>query len=118
MTAAFEFVGPEPVPYAFGVAKPGDVARFTACPDANWQPVAEPGAPELRRPNKAASKEDWQSYAAAEGSFTASTGTLPEEATRAAIIDHYTAGDTPEPATEPAADAPMNAGADEQGATQ
>ncbi len=110
MTAAFEFTGPEPAAYAFGVAKPGDVARFTYPPDGNWREVAEPGAPELRRPNKAAAAADWVAYAQAEGSFPGD----PEAATRKAIVDHYT-----EPVADPApADAPPAPAADGQEATQ
>lgn len=52
---------------------------------------AEAAAAELRQPNKAASADDWKAYAAADGSFQAATGTHPDEATRKAIVDHYTA---------------------------
>lgn len=61
---------------------------------------------DVKQPNKAASAEDWKAYAAAHGGFQDTTGTHPDDATRKAIVDHYTAGD---PAT-PDADANQTGG--------
>lgn len=118
---AFVFNGTGPAPYPWGTVNPGEVAVFMhRPPDGNWsevpivpavdpepEPVAEEvaaadeaevaeaegadEAEELRQPNKAASADDWKAYAAVEGSFQAATGTHPDEATRKAIVDHYTA---------------------------
>ena len=117
---AFTFNGTGPAPYPWGTVNPGQVAVFMhRPPDGNWSevqiPTAEEPSPavpmeseedvaevaasdeaelaataELRQPNKAASADDWKAYAAAEGSFQAATGTHPDEATRKAIVDHYT----------------------------
>lgn len=45
---------------------------------------------ELRQPNRAAPAEDWKTYAVADGGFQAATGVHPNDATRKAIVDHYT----------------------------
>ena len=51
---------------------------------------------EPRQPNKAASAEDWKAYAAAHGGFQEATGKHPDDATRKAIVDHYTSSDPAE----------------------
>lgn len=51
------------------------------------------GQPELKQPNKAAPAADWVAYADLHGGFEAATGTPPAEATRKAIVDHYTTTD-------------------------
>jgi hypothetical protein len=66
---------------------------------------------EVKQPNKAASAEDWKAYALAHGGFQDATGTHPDDATRKAIVDHYTAGDpaTPDADANPAGGEPANA---------
>lgn len=75
----------EPEPAEQPADEEPDVAEVAATDEA------EAAAAELRQPNKAASADDWKAYAAVEGSFQAVTGTHPDEATRKAIVDHYTA---------------------------
>ena len=109
--AAYVFKGAQDTPYPWGVVHPGDIAYFAhRAPNGDWsevvtapEPVAPPEhaadteadvvepTPDVpRRPNKAASKEDWQAYAIAEKSFTDATGIHPDDATRKEIVDHYT----------------------------
>lgn len=110
--SAYEYTGIAPTQYPWGVVKPGDIAYFgpgSRPPDGDWavhvpaapapqravaeaapEPAVLPDGP--ARPNKAASAEDWRAFAVAEGSFQQTTGTHPDEATRRAIVDHYTAG--------------------------
>lgn len=125
--SAYEYTGIAPTNYPWGVVKPGDIAYFgpgSRPPDGDWaihvpaapapeQVVGEAG-PELSvlpegdevaaggpaRPNKAASAEDWKAFAVADGSFQEATGTHPDEATRRAIVDHYTAGQPDEAASQ------------------
>jgi hypothetical protein len=59
---------------------------------------------ELRQPNKAASAEDWKAYAAAHGGFQDATGVHPDDATRKAIVEHYTNEPANESATDSATD--------------
>jgi hypothetical protein len=118
MGQAFVYQG-SPRDYPFGHVDPGAVAFFEGRPpDEDWAPhVPAPAADEepvggehgrdeppstdvdagddqpmggLRQPNKAASAEDWKAYAAAHGGFQEVTGTHPDDATRRAIVEHYT----------------------------
>lgn len=83
---------------------------------ADWRADAFPTSEPPRKPNKAAAAADWVEFAKADGSFEEATGTPPEDATRRAIVDHYSFGpneaeaeqDTPAPSApaEPADDAP------------
>lgn len=108
--AAYEFTGAQDTPYPWGMVHPGDIAYFTGrAPNGDWaefaatpEPPTSDAAPvepsaseneEPKQPNKAASSEDWKAYAAADGSFEAATGMHPDDATRKAIVDHYTGGD-------------------------
>ncbi len=117
---AYVFNGPAPAPYPWGMVNPGEVAVFMhRPPDSNWAEVVPPvveqepaaetpadepaaevaaadeveaaAAGELRQPNKAASADDWKAYAVDHGGFEAVTGVHPDDATRKAIVDHYTA---------------------------
>lgn len=104
-----------------GYVQDGAVAYFEGRPpDGRWHetetpvvqaPVTEELATEeqvaelereedgtLRQPNKAASADDWKSYALAHGGFQESTGVHPDDATRKAIVDHYTADQSTESA--------------------
>lgn len=56
-----------------------------------------------KQPNKAASAEEWKAYALAHGGFEDATGTHPDDATRRAIVEHYTAEQTPADDGAPAA---------------
>ena len=111
--AAFVFNGVAPTPYPWGVVQPGDVGFFEhRAPNGDWSPFepaaapvpdvddeepvdtgADPADGEVRQPNKAASAEDWKAYAAADGSFEVTTGIHPDDATRKAIVDHYSGSD-------------------------
>lgn len=58
---------------------------------ADWRnPVVDEQAEDLKQPNKAAPAADWTAFAAAHGGFEQATGTAPADATRKAIVDHYT----------------------------
>lgn len=78
-----------------------DAPAGTAIEPLDWRaPIGdEPAVREdyLTRPAKAASADEWRAYALADGGFQEATGTTPDEATRKAIVDHYTAeaDDTP-----------------------
>lgn len=97
---AFRFTGPEPAPHAWGMANPGDIAMFAIRPPStDWTevlPELEPAEVEpepegdLKQPNKAASAEEWKAYAVAHGGFQEDTGRHPDDATRRAIVEHYT----------------------------
>lgn len=104
MADAYVYRG-EPRDYhTVGHVKDGDVAYFDRPPDSRWRPYTGNAAPTVdateqapRQPNKAASAADWQAYAEQHGGFQDATGTIPADATRKAIVDHYTA---PEPGAD------------------
>ena len=59
-------------------------------PAEEEQPEHEQSEEELKQPNKAASAEDWKAFALAHGGFEQETGVSPHQASRKAIVDHYT----------------------------
>lgn len=94
----------DPRTYAFGHVTPGAIACFELRPpDGDWVPYVPPMVEEeapaeaagagdgdgLKQPNKAASAADWVAYAEAHGGFQAATGVAPADASRKAIVDHY-----------------------------
>lgn len=116
---AYTYTGPAPVTYPWGVVAPGAIAYFPGRPpDVDWTeyvapaavvaaeesadaesgaaPAGEAGSDSTAdaalaaRPNKAAAAEDWKAFAVADGGFQESTGLHPDDATRKAIVDHYT----------------------------
>lgn len=93
--AAYTFVGDEPRRFPWGTVRPGDIACFHVYPGQDWrevepEPASTQVAAEMKRPGKAASAEDWKAYALAHGGFQEATGTHPDDATRRAIVEHYT----------------------------
>lgn len=117
----FRFDGSKDTPYPWGTVRPGDIAYFAGrAPNGDWSPVTAEATPEpdavtaddaivdetetaaatadegsaesLRQPNKAASADDWKAYAIDHGGFEQATGVHPDDATRKAIVDHYTDG--------------------------
>jgi hypothetical protein len=89
---------------------PGSMETGEDVPEVgvDWRSNTFPtSSPALKQPNKAASQAVWVEYANADGSFEEATGQAPEEATRRAIVEHYSADPEPEatePVTEPAAE--------------
>lgn len=129
MATAYRYTGSDARDYptlGFRV-EPGDLLYLDGRPpDANFEPV-EPGSMEIgdepevgadwrasthptslpvKQPNKAASQADWVEYAKADGSFEETTGTPPEDATRRAIVEHYSFGPEPEADATPEVPAP------------
>lgn len=101
---------------SFEPVKPGSMETGDEAPaeGADWRRDAYPTSEPPRRPNKAAAQADWVEFAKADGSFEDATGTSPEDATRRAIVDHYSFGPEPEraaPSPETAAE-PTSAPAD------
>lgn len=90
----------------FVPVEPGSMETGEDVPQvgADWRADTHPSSlpyPEPTKPNKAASQADWVEYAKADGSFEDATGTPPEDATRRAIVEHYSFGANP--ASEPEA---------------
>lgn len=91
---------------AFVPIEAGSMQTGDDTPDVgvDWRASAHPSSlPLPKQPNKAASQADWVEYAKADGGFEEATGTSPDDATRRAIVEHYSFGPDPEQQTEPAA---------------
>lgn len=91
----------------FVVVEPGSKETGDDVPEVgvDWRSLSHPSSTPVKQPNKAASQATWVEYAIADGSFEETTGQAPEEATRKAIVEHYSIGaesGTNESVTEPA----------------
>jgi hypothetical protein len=96
---------------SFVEVEPGSMETSDEPPveGADWRRDAFSTSDVPRRPNKAAAAADWVEFAKADGSFEEATGTLPEDATRRAIVEHYSSDPEPEqPDPEPESEAAID----------